>query len=712
MRIVWTSCVFVAGVGAAILFDVAPGYAVPTSVFLLTGLSLVVATLALSLVRRRAAVALLCLVFMIGCWRGSDAITSIEQQDRSTAPSILRSLDGLRLSVASSLDEHIGSDKSGLPKALLIGDRSGISYAITDDFRSAGLSHLLAISGLHVSLVGGTATLVAVFSFGRRRYVHLSLPLVAVLLYAALAGFAPPITRAATMFSVFILGRFMGRGSHTLAALSLAAMLMVAVQPEILTSLSFQLSFTAMLGISFLFPALTWNTEITGSRQPASERKSWARRVRRFVIGSLAVSVASTLGTLPLVALHFDAVPVWGPIATLLAVPAMPLLIVLSGFTAVLGLLPIPLLAEVSAFPVKAGVWYLESVASALGHLPPHPYDTGGWTVWMTVAYYSIAATFIAFRSRIADWLEFIRQRLMPSNRGNAIVTNHNQNAYLAASTVLLLIGIGFWGSLFAQHEPKSYMSARFLETTHGESIFIETRNGNRMLVDGGGSRTQVADQLTALLPFWDREIDVVLLTHPDADHVGGLAEVLNRFSVGVVIQSGVSSSDHAPPDWKAAIEHHDNVAVARPGMVIGLDEDVSIEVLSAGCAPDVADCEDDNDASIVTRVDVGDVSFLLTGDIERSAEIRLATSNANLRATVLKAAHHGSKTSSTTYFVDAVQPSAVVIGAGSQNRFGHPHEEVLKRLTTAVGADRVFRTDQLGTVELRTDGERLWMMR
>ena len=282
----------------------------------------------------------------------------------------------------------------------------------------------------------------------------------------------------------------------------------------------------------------------------------------------------------------------------------------------------------------------------------------------------------------------------------------------LAATVLLLLTGTGFWSIVVARNEPNAYLSTRFLETTHGEAIFVETPNGNRMLVDGGGNRTQVADQFRSLLPLWDRDIDIVLLTHPDADHVGGLAEVLNQFQVGAVVHVGASASDGVLSEWSAAIKRHKNVIEAWPGMVIGLDHGIFVEVLSAGCIGETTECANDNNASIVTKLSIGDVSFLLTGDIERAAEIRLATSNPNLMATVLKAPHHGSNTSSTSYFINAVQPAAVVVAAGTQNQYGHPHADVMARLNNAVGEERVFRTDLMGTVELRTDGERLWMVR
>ena len=718
MRIVWATAAFLAGTGSAIVFGTAPGHNIPENAFLGFFIAAISASLALIISRRRAAIALLCVVFLIGAWRGADAIETLNDIDQDqvvgtqSAVPYGGTLNRVRSQIGNNLNETLGRTSSGLPVALLTGDRSEISDNVTRDFRSAGLAHLLAISGLHVSLIGGIAMTVAVMIFGRRRAFYLLIPLVAVVLYAALAGFAPPVTRAAIMFSVFILGRSTGRGSQTLAALALAAMCMVAIEPSILASLSFQLSFAAMVGIAFVAPVLDGVTEISSSSGTRTERSALTDRIRRFVIGSLAVSFASTIGTLPLIALHFDAVPIWGGLATLLAVPAMPILIISSATLVVIDLFSFPLLTGIAAIPVYASSAYLTQIAEFFAHVPPRPIETGSWSVWLTIAYYAVFAALIPISPQVTNGARRVGHSLLSISRYANDATSRHIRASAGLTTILLIIGIATWGATLSQNHPKDYLSVRFLETSHGESIFIETPNGNRMLIDGGGDHSQVAEILSALLPLTDREIDIVMLTHTDADHVGGLPEVLLRFSVGTAIHSGLTSSSDAFASWTKAIENHDDVRIALPGLMIGLDENVFLEVILAGCLNSSDSCSEINDASIVARLRYGAVDFLLTGDIERPAESLLVSTIPDLRATVLKAPHHGSNTSSTQMLLDAVGPIAVVVAAGTGNRYGHPHPEVVKRLAAKVGEERVFRTDISGTVELRTDGERLWMVR
>ncbi len=723
MRIVWTSAFFVAGVGAAIVFGISPGINIPASAFWALTLALVLIASALIIGRKRAALALLCIVFMVGAWRGDDATPNFADSGPATASSPVYAnsdrggntdiVERIRASVKDQLRSILGGDDAGLPLALLTGDRSLLDAQVIDDFRSAGLAHLLAISGFHVSLAGGIAMTFSILLIGKRRFAYLILPLLVVLLYATLAGFAPPITRAAIMFSVFILGRLMGRGSHTLAALALAGMLMVAAEPAILASLSFQLSFTAMLGISFVSPMLDEFAEVAPSQQSKSSASKLVYGIRRFIVGSIVISLAASIGTLPLIALHFHSVPLWGTVSTLVATPAMPILIFGSALTSIIA--PVPIISELAVLPAKAANWYLKSVAHFFAHLPPRPFETDTWTVWIVGIYYlGLSFAIVSWPRVKAFALRYRDSRLNANsdavNLGSGDFLHGHIGVRLALAVVLLIVGVSTWGASTLRGDAEDVLAVIFLQTSHGEAIFIETPNRIRVLIDGGGDRSEVADILGSQIAWWDSRIDIVILTHPDADHVGGLPEVLNRFQVDAVLHSGMETSSNVFSDWQAAIDVHNNATVVWPGMIIGLDRDIYLEVISAGCG-EATVCTDTNNASIVARLNYLGVSFLLTGDIEHSAESRIASSIRNLRSTVLKVPHHGSTTSSSRVFVDAVNPSAVVIAAGTENRYGHPHPSVLTRLQNTVGEDRVLRTDQLGTIELRTDGERLWMI-
>jgi beta-lactamase superfamily II metal-dependent hydrolase len=201
--------------------------------------------------------------------------------------------------------------------------------------------------------------------------------------------------------------------------------------------------------------------------------------------------------------------------------------------------------------------------------------------------------------------------------------------------------------------------------------------------------------------------VDVLLLTHSDADHVGGMQAVLERYRVGTVIEAPSEHESTVYESWQRAVEAHGGSTSLSAGSVVALDDGVTLEVLTAGPPfPDAAV----NDASIVTMLRYGEVSVLLTGDITALAERRLLASGKDLHATVLKVSHHGSGTSSTAEFLAAVDPAVAVIQVGDDNIFGHPDSEVVERLLTLVPAENLFITALHGDVTFRTDGQKAWV--
>lgn len=280
----------------------------------------------------------------------------------------------------------------------------------------------------------------------------------------------------------------------------------------------------------------------------------------------------------------------------------------------------------------------------------------------------------------------------------------NNAKWYLLAA--LFIANFFIWHAIFAE-ERGGMLTVAFFDVGQGDAIFIEAPNGNQMLVDGGPG-TSVIRALGEVMPFYDRTIDAVIATHPDADHIGGLPEVLRRYDVGFFLDPGVSSDTGV---YKALVQSIGlagaKYIIARRGMNIALDEaaGVFLEILF----PD-RDMEgtDTNDASIVANLVYGDTSFLLTGDSPQKIEKYLAAIDGkNLDTNVLKAGHHGSKTSTSDILLGFASPEIAIISAGTNNRYGHPHEEVLNRLSEF--GVRVLRTDEEGTIIIKSDGERIF---
>lgn len=247
-------------------------------------------------------------------------------------------------------------------------------------------------------------------------------------------------------------------------------------------------------------------------------------------------------------------------------------------------------------------------------------------------------------------------------------------------------------------------LSVSFLDVGQGDAIFIESPTGVQMLIDGGATR-DVLREMGSRMPFFDRTLDMMIATHPDQDHIGGLVDVLGRYRTLHFMESGIVGDTSASRALGAALIEHDVPrVVARRGMRILLGGGAYADVLFPD--RDVSNVET-NTGSIIMRVVYGEHEFLLTGDSPKSIETYLALGyGSTLESDVLKAGHHGSKTSSDPGFVSAVAPTYAVVSAGKDNRYGHPHQEVLEIFMKR--GMKVLSTAELGTITFRSNGKTL----
>ena len=242
-------------------------------------------------------------------------------------------------------------------------------------------------------------------------------------------------------------------------------------------------------------------------------------------------------------------------------------------------------------------------------------------------------------------------------------------------------------------------------------SQLSQSSANQNILVDGGPSPQAIILELGKKMPFWDRTIDLVILTHPHADHLTGLVEVLQRYKVKQVFYPDLDCDSPLYDEWLSVIkEKAIAYSIVQAGQQIDCGEDVVMNVLNPP-SPHLTGTQSDIDNNgVVLRLNTGDISFLLTADIMWEAEFELITNRANLESTVLKVAHHGSDTSTTQEFLAVANPQIAVVSAGADNPHGHPNPEVMERLTEVINEDKTYLTSESGTIEFTTDGERLWV--
>jgi len=627
-------------------------------------------------------------------------------------------LFSIRTASIDRIDRFYPGDSynSAMMSAILIGDSSRLEKAWTDDYRRTSTFHALVISGLHISV------LAAVLLFLLRVCMIPAIPSLvmavgAAWIYALVSGGSPPVIRAAAGFSLYLLARIFFRRGRLLNFLALVAIGCLLVDPAELYDASFQLSFLCVLalaGLAIPFLDRTSSPLARGMRrledrdfdvrvEPrvaqlrvelsllartlslfALPEKAWIRllaliaRVGFFVYETAVVSAIIQTALLLTMILYFHRLSLTGVIANVVVAPLLTAMVPV-GFAAIF-----------------TGFSWLAAVAS-----------------WMLKVSAIFAAWFARFEPdwRIADppfWaaalfsvLIVATVFLIPTMRRMRWIAI----AGLIAASILIAL------APFPASKAQGRLELNAIDVGQGDSLFVVSPAGKTLLVDGGGFLTYGKAVATSfdigesvVSPYlWRRgfrRVDVIATSHSHADHIGGIAALLRNFrprefwtgaNPDVALVSLARELGCKVVEWKAPAQL--DFGGAR------------IDILAP--LPDYAGLDQpNNDDSLVMRVSYGAKSFLLSGDVEQNIERQLALNLAP--AAALKLGHHGSKTSSTAEFLDALHPGIAIVSAGFGNQFRHPHPSVIERLEERHIA--ILRTDQMGLISVQTDGRRLWM--
>jgi competence protein ComEC len=582
-----------------------------------------------------------------------------------------------------ALERSFQEPEAALAKGMLLGQRADIPRDLTDDFNTAGISHLIAISGFNVMLLAGFVT--ACFSplTGRRQAIVAAI--VIVLAYAAFTGASPSVLRATAMAIVMLGATLFGRQRSGFSAVVIAGAALVLLQPLIIADVAFQLSFAATVGIVLCAQRV---------RDALLPRLSLLpNALAAFLAESFAVTAAASIAVLPIVAGSFGRLSLVSLPANLVAGPVFVLALSGSFVTALTGAIDDDLgrvAAQVTYLPLDA----LVRIGRTAAELPFASARVDGvGALESAIAYGVLAVALVALR----------RFTAAPAGAQETSASSVRVPWAVACAGVIAIVAtLTLWRALDVS---EATLRVAVLDIGQGDAILIETPAGHRILVDGGPSGPTLMQALGRVLPHDARRLDMLVLSHGQDDHVTGFVELLERYEVGAAVTGPLEGETAAYGAWRAELERRAvPVHVAASGHWLDLGQGIRLDVLAQNDeAPEHVD--DLNNNSLVVRLSYGEVSFLLTGDIEAEGEQRLLDSGHGLNSTVLKLAHHGSEGSSTPALLDAVRPRLAVVSAGAENSFGHPSPTTRLRLA----GTPLLRTDLNGDLRLETDGRRLW---
>ena len=636
---------------------------------------------------------------------------------KNTAKGMGAIISDARHRISDLIDQVGDKEQQGVLKALIVGGREAISPELRASFNRVGAGHLLAISGLHIGIIATASFLFFKWILSHIRFFLLNawtkkgavlLSVVPVLVYGLLSGMSPSTQRAVIMVMVFLTAFLFEREHDLMNTLAIAAMMILIVYPPSLFSISFQLSFAAVLSIIY---GLSRIPAPWPSGPNITRKKKWSKAAIKLYYFFMT-SFLAILGTLPLVMYYFNQVSLVGLPANIIFIPLIGFVVVPLGIMAVF---LYPLTVSGALVCLEAGSAVLEYVIKII-HL------ISGWTFaaikTVTPNYLEIFCFYVLFwvllnlKSVQAGMpLALSKERSCPSKK----------SIQKPMVTVVLLTVLVFSADLgydLYQRYWRDDVRVTMIDVGHGNASLLELPYGYTMLIDGGGFSDNRVFDVGAIIvaPFlWRKKIrtvDTVVLSHANSDHLNGLIYIAENFHVKQVWLNHESADTFGYRLFMETIKKN-NIQMPAYRKITGVQDINGVQVDVLYPPKDFIEKKDietwrnlDNN-SMVLKVSFGNVSFLFPGDIKTPAEYELvSTVGDKLRSTVLLAPHHGSKTSSSERFLEKVKPEVVVISSRWKSRFGFPHPSVLKRYQ-ARGC-RVLETAHIGAVSIRTDGRAL----
>ena len=580
----------------------------------------------------------------------------------------------VRNSMKRKIEQNLHNETNELLSGMLIGEKSNLQKEIQEDFRDSSLSHVLAISGMHVSYVMlGITFLISKIKFSKK--MSKIVTILILLFFIILTGKTASVTRACFMSSYIILASLLHKKAHVLGSISISLLIILIINPYFILDIGLQLSYGGTIGIVLIYPILK---KYKKKKEDKTGRiKKVLYKIKDKIIDTILITISANLVIFPIVLFHYNIMSFTFIISNLLISPIIGIIIIL-GFLSVFSSYIVSPISKVMFFFLQIFLSVLAQIAHFCAELPLSKVYFPTPKIYVIIIYYLFLMYIILVKNKIIT--------------GKKI----GKKVFIIFTIIVIIL------NLILNFIPKTF-TISFIDVGQGDSILISTPKGKNIIVDGGGSRDETSFNIgkQTLIPYLLNKgitkLDYVIISHFDSDHATGVAQILGKIDVSsIILTRQLEENDIYRHILSIAKEKKIKLIYVKEGDVLKIGG-IKISIIHPENKLMINNPMNNN--SIVCKVEYNSFSMLLTGDIEMEAEELILRKNINLKADVLKVAHHGSKTSTTGEFLKAINPKVALIGVGKNNNFGHPSNEVIQRLKE--NGTRIYRTDENGEISI-----------
>ena len=581
-------------------------------------------------------------------------------------------------SMKIKIEQNLSNETSKLLSGILIGNKNNLQKEIQEDFRNSSLSHVLAISGMHVSyIILGITFVINKMKFNKK--VSKVITIFILLFFIILTGKTASVTRACFMSSYIILASLFHKKAHVLASISISLLIILIINPYLILDIGLQLSYGGTIGIVLIYPILK---KLKKKKEDKNSKfKKIIHKIKDKILDIILITISANLVIFPIVLFHYNTISFTFIISNLLISPIIGIIIIL-GFISVFASYIISPISKVMFLILQIFLNLLIKIAHFCAELPFSKVYFPTPKIYVIVIYYVFLIFIILARNKII------------------VIKKINKKIIIIFVIIIIIL------NLILNFIPKTF-TISFIDVGQGDSMLISTPKGKKILIDGGGSRDEESFNIgkQTLIPYLLNKgitkLDYILISHFDSDHVGGILSVLEELKVEKVIICEQEENENYRRFKEIVKNKKIKVYVVKKGDNLKIEENILLNILW----PKDEKIKENaiNNNSIVAKLNYKSFSILLTGDIEKIAENEILKEYENsniLNANILKVAHHGSKSSSINEFLEKVKPQIALIGVGEKNTFGHPNEGVLKRLKNI--NTKIYRTDKKGEITIK----------